>query len=71
MEAILQENPDTLIFAGNTGNSGNGEAISSSGAASEEIGLFPGLIPHQDGLALIGFSSGVQIEPMGNDMVVG
>ena len=30
MEAILQENPDTLIFAGNVGNSGNSEAISSS-----------------------------------------
>ena len=41
MEAILQENPDTLIFAGNVGNSGNSEAISSSGTASGEIGLFP------------------------------
>ncbi len=44
MEEIIEENPDTLIFAGNvgnSGNSGNSEAISSSGAASEDFGLFP------------------------------
>ena len=40
MEAILQENPDTLIFAGNVGNSGNSESISSSGATSRDIDLF-------------------------------
>jgi len=41
MEAIIEENPNTLVSSGNAGNTGNSEPISSSGAASGEIDLFP------------------------------
>ena len=41
MEEIIEENPDTHVSSGNGGNTGNGEPVSSSGAASGEIDLFP------------------------------
>jgi hypothetical protein len=44
MEAILEENPATLVIAGNGGNSGNSTSISRTGMAFDGIGLYPTVV---------------------------
>lgn len=45
MKAILEENPITLVTAGNNGNNGNSASISSNNKTLEEIDLYPNAIP--------------------------
>ena len=60
MEAILENNPTTLVITGNDGNPGNNAPKSSNSKALTVVGVYPNSISdignqwEQNGLAVIG-----------------